>query len=163
LPVAPTIFSGTAAPGQFVQPGDVNAFSTLTFLYNLLLPDSKIQTIPMGYVDVRDVAVALVASIRTTGQNRLLFTGEWFELKDAVDYIASVRPELKDRLATVVPTGQTEPIIDKSRAEKVLGIEVRPWKETVLDAVDFFVGLENQWLAENVDIEEKLKKNGRRA
>jgi hypothetical protein len=118
---------------------------------------------PMGYVDVRDIAAGLVAGIRTTGRNRLLFTGEWFELKDAVNYISATRPELKDRLPIVVSTGQKEPIIDRSRAEKVLGIKARPWKETVLNAVDFFVNLEKEWLAQGVDIENKLKKNEWRA
>jgi hypothetical protein len=62
-------------------------------------------------------------------------------------------------LATIVPTGQTVPVIDNARAEKVLGIKARPWKEIVLEAVDFFVDLEKKWAAQGVDIEEKLKKN----
>jgi hypothetical protein len=140
-----------------VRTGDVNSLSTLTALYDLLLPDSKTQTTPIGYLDVRDIAIALVTAIRITGQNRLLFRGEWFELKDAIDYIATVRPELKGRLAPVVPTGQTEPIMDNSWAEKLLGIKPRPWKETVIEAVDFFVNLEKEWSAQGVDIEE-LKK-----
>jgi nucleoside-diphosphate-sugar epimerase len=160
LPVLPSLFSGDPAPGQLFQPGDTSALSTLPSLYNLILPDSKLQTSTTGYTDVRDVAIALVAGITAPGRNRALLVGEWFEVKDAVDYIAAARPELKDRLPTLVPTGQKEPIIDRSKAEKVLGFKVRPWQETVLTAVDFFVNLEKEWLAQGIDIENKLKKNG---
>lgn len=126
-------------------------------------PIANYQLFPLGFVDVRDVTAGLIAGIKAPGRNRVPFTGEWFELKDAVEYIASVRPELKGRLANIVPTGQTKAIVDTSKALKVLGLKSRPWKETVLQTIDFLVKLEKDWQEQGVDIDAKLKKNEWRA
>jgi len=147
------------APGHAVNPGDTMALSTITTLYNLILPDSKMQTPAMGFVDVRDVAAALVAGIKTPGQNRVLLTGEWFEVKDAVDYIGVVRPELKSRLPKLLPTGQTRAVIDNTRALEVLGVRVTPWKDMVIDATDFMLKLEVQWQNAGVEVEATLQKS----
>jgi len=135
------------------------ALSTITTLYNLILPDSKLQTPAMGFVDVRDVAAALVAGIKTTGRNRVLLTGEWFEVKDAVDHIGAVRPELAGRLPKLVPTGQTGAVIGSARALEVLGVRVTPWKKMVIDAIDFMVKLEVEWQKAGVDVEATLQRS----
>lgn len=159
----PTFFIGPTAPGQKVTPGDPNALSTNLLLYNLILPDTKQQTPPFGFVDVRDVAAGLIAGIKVTGRNRVPLTGEWFELKDAVEYIASVRPELKSRLANIVPTGQTNGILDNSKALEVLGIKPRSWKESVINTIDYLVEVEKAWEGQGIDIESRLKRNEWRA
>lgn len=161
MSVLPPFFIGPYAPGLIIQPGSLQSLSTSALIYNLLLPDSKSQTSPFGYVDVRDVAAALIAGIKTQGKNRILISGEWFEHKDAVDYIASVRPELKDRLPTnLVPTGQTKGVVDNSRAVEVLVIpRVRAWEESVVDAVDAILTVEKDWIAKAVDLQKTLMAN----
>jgi nucleoside-diphosphate-sugar epimerase len=130
--------------------------------YNILLPDSTIPTPSFGYVDVRDVARALVAGMKKKGKNRILLSGEWFQHKDAVDYIASVRPELKSRLPTLESTGQTESVVDNARAIEILGIQPpRPWKESVLDTVDELIRVEKNWAAEGVDVDTVLGHSAR--
>lgn len=157
----PPFFIGPFAPGLILEPGNIDAFSTNLLIYNILLPDSTSPTPSLGYVDVRDVAGALVAAIRTEGKNRVLLAGEWFEHKDAVEYVASVRPELKSRLPTgIVATGQNKGLIDNSRAIEVLGIPpVRPWKESLLELVDTFTAIEKDWAAKGVDVDNVLGKN----
>jgi len=86
--------------------------STNPLLYDILLPKPHITTPRPGFVDVRDIARGLVTGIRTPGRHRALLTGEWFDFKDAVDYIAAVRPALKSRLPKITPTGQTEAVYE---------------------------------------------------
>lgn len=155
----PTFFLGPNAPGQKLIPGEPNALSTNLVLYNVILPGSKQQTPPFGFVDVRDVAAGLIAGIKVTGRNRVPLTGEWFEMKDAAEYIGEVRPELKDRLANIVPTGQSKAAVDNSKALEVLGIEPRSWKDTVIQTIDYLVGVEKAWKEQGIDIESRLKKN----
>jgi nucleoside-diphosphate-sugar epimerase len=129
-------------------------------IYNLLLPNIKTQTPSLGLVDVRDVALSLVSALKVPGKNRILLTGEWFDFTEAIEYIASVRPELKGRLASLHHTGRTEPMIDSTRAIKILGLPgIRKWKDTVIETVDYTIALENEWVKLGVDVDEKLKKN----
>ena len=128
--------------------------------YNFINPNVTLPTESLGYVDVRDVAAALVAATRVKGQHRLPFSGEFFDHVEAFPYIASVRPELKDRLAKATSTGQTKPTIDAAPALKILGLAgLTPWKQSVLDAVDSIAQLEKEWIGAGVDVEEKLAKN----
>lgn len=128
-------------------------------LYNIVFPDSKLQTSPLGFVDVRDVAAGLIAGLKATGLNRVPFTGKWFDLKDAVDYLAIKRPELKGRLASIVPIDTKEALIDTSKAAVLLGLKPRAWQETVLDTIDYLVQLEKDWAEQGVDVEATLKNN----
>lgn len=158
----PPLFYGPFAPALRITPGDSNALSTNLNLYNLLVSDSKATTPTIGFVDVRDVAGGIIAGIDTPGRNRVLLTGEWFEYKDAVEYIASVRPELKGRLANPIPTGQTDGLIDNTKAQQVLGIPpARSWKKSLIEAVDNLVQLEKDWVAAGVDLDTTLKTNPR--
>lgn len=75
-------------------------------------------------------------------------SGDWFSPKEAVEHIAKVRPELKDRISLNAKNAGDEVgerNIDNTRMKEVLGIEPRPWKETVIDAVDSLLGLEKEW------------------
>jgi hypothetical protein len=84
----------------------------------------------------------------------VLLSGEWYYLKEAVDYIASVRPELRGRLASLEPTGQTEPMIDSARAIEFLGLPgIRKWKDTVIETVDYTLVLEKEWIKLGVDVD----------
>ena len=160
IAVCPPFFIGPSAPEQIIKPGETSAISTAVTVYNFINPSVTLPTGSLGYVDVRDIAAALVAATRVKGQHRLPFAGEFFDHTEAFPYIASVRPELKDRLAKATSTGQTKPIIDAAPALEVLGLPaLTPWRETVLDAVDAIVQLEKEWVAAGVDVEEKLAKN----
>ena len=163
LIVNPTYFIGPFAPALIINPGDVNAMSTNLVLYNILLPDSKIGTPSMGFVDVRDIARGLVAGIKTPGRHRTLLSGEWFELKDAVDYISVVRPSIKSRLPKLTPSGQMQAIVDNTSTEEALKFKVRSWRDSVLETVDTVTRLEREWVVAGVDLDSTMRKNDRRA
>ena len=85
-------------------------------------------------------------------RNRFVFGGEWFRPAETVEYIATMRPELKDRLSEAWKTTDvvSENIIDNARAKEALGIEITHWKKTLLDAVDSLVDLEREWKAKGL-------------
>lgn len=148
----PPFFIGPLAPGFHVSPGDKEALSTNKFIYDLLFAENKVDTPPIGFVDVRDVAIGLVKGQKTPGKHRILFGGEWFTLEEAVAYIASIHPELKDRLATTSPTTQKKSILDVSKAELVLDLTPRSWKESIREGVKDLLKLEESWIAQGVEI-----------
>jgi nucleoside-diphosphate-sugar epimerase len=152
ITVNPPFFVGPLAPGFRVPPGDRKALSTDEFIYNLLFAENKVDTPALGFVDVRDVAIALVKGQKTPGKHRIVFRGEWFAFEEAIEYIASIRPELKGRLATASPTTQKNSIVDNSKAALVLGLTPRPWKESVRDGVDDLLKLEKSWIAQGIEV-----------
>jgi len=122
-------------------------------VYNALAgPEVTLGTLPIGYIDVRDVAAAMVAGIKVKGSHRLLLTGEWFEYADAIKYIAATRPELAPRLIKTTSSGQNRPIIDSKKALDVLGITLTPWRKTVDDGLDSVMKLERDWIEKGVDL-----------
>lgn len=164
LLVNPPYFVGPYAPGQIISPGDVGGLSTNLVLYNLLFPDSKDSTSMYGYVDVPDVAVGLIAALKQTRSSRNLLGGEWFQLKDAVEHLADVRPELKDRLPNATDSGQTEGPINNDKALKTLEMpSVTKWENMVVDTIDAMVKIEKDWSEAGVDLENGLKNNYYRA
>jgi nucleoside-diphosphate-sugar epimerase len=150
--VNPPFFIGPLAPGFRVPPGDRSALSTDEFIYNILFAENKVDTPPIGFVDVRDVAIGLVKGQKTPGKHRIVFGGEWFTLEEAIDYIASIRPELKDRLATASPTAQRDSLLNISKAALVLGLTPRSWKETIREGIDDLLKLEESWIAQGIEI-----------
>lgn len=117
-----------------------------------------------GYADVRDIAAIHVGALDSppeseTGRKRLIISSpHGFQYADAIPYIASVRPELGDRLADpakatvfpkdVIPT-------DLERVELVTGFKVeqyRPWRETVLETVDCLLGFEKEWKGKGYEV-----------
>ena len=144
---------GPFAEDFIITPGNVSGLSTSVSVYNYLAgPEKTFYTMPMGHVDVRDVAVALVAGIKVIGNHRLLLTGEWFDLADAIKHIAVTRPELAPRLVKTGYTGQTRPIIDNKKALEVLGITLTPWRKTIEDGIDAFLKLEKDWTEKGIDL-----------
>ncbi|KAJ3556331.1 hypothetical protein NM688_g2082 [Phlebia brevispora] len=70
--------------------------------------------------------------------------------REAAEYIARERPELKDRISEVWKNADPviENIIDASRAKEVLGLEFTDWRKTMLDAVDSVIAIEKEWKAQ---------------
>lgn len=158
--VSPTSFIGPFAEDFIITPGNVSELSTSVMVYNLLAgPETTLYTPAIGYVDVRDVAAGMVAGIKAKGNNRLLLTGEWFDLVDAVEHVAATRPDLAPRLIKPGSTGQNRPIFDSKKALEVLGITLTPWKKTVDDGLDTLLKLEKDWEEQGIDLT-PLKNNG---
>ncbi|PSR78757.1 hypothetical protein PHLCEN_2v7292 [Hermanssonia centrifuga] len=131
---------------------NISALSTNSILYDLIRPDGPLPRSP-GWVDVRDVAKALVVALRAppaseVGRKRIIMGGEWFS---PMEYLAEVRPELKDRLSEEVKRAGPVPksIIDNTRAKEILGMEVTPWKCTLVEAIDDIVRLEKEWTSKD--------------
>ena len=60
-------------------------------VYNFLAgPEITLRNMSWGFVDVRDVAVQMVAGIKITGKHRLISVGPWFDNKEATKYITSI-------------------------------------------------------------------------
>ena len=151
--VSPTSFIGPYAEDFTITPGNVSELSTSVMVYNLLAgPEVTFTTLPIGHIDVRDVAAALVAGIKVTGNHRLLLTGEWFDFTDAVNHIATTRPELTPRFVKTVSTSQNRSIIDNKKALEVLGITLIPWKKTIDDGLDAVLKVERDWTKKGVDL-----------
>ena len=105
----------------------------------------------------------MIAGINTPGKTRNLLTGEWFELKDAVEYIGSLHPELK--VPALALSGQTDSIVEYGPALKRLGLTRRSWKDSVREAAEAVLKIEKDWIAQGVDVdcEGGLRKNMLRA
>jgi len=155
----PSCLVGTFAPTAIITPGNLNALSTNLYFYNALLPDSTFKTPNIGYIDVRDIALAMIAGIDTPGKTRNPLTGEWFELVDAVEYVGTLYPELK--LPKLELSGQTDSMLVSEPSWKRLGVTPRPWKDTVREAAETMLGIERDWIAQGVDVDAEggLKKN----
>ena len=79
-------------------------------------------------------------------------SGEWFSAKDAIEYLEQMRPDLKYRLSEpgrhVPPAPKS--LIDNKRATEILGLEFHEWKQTLLEAVDDLLRLEQEWRAKGL-------------
>lgn len=158
--VCPPFLFGPFAPGFHAL--DKSVLSTNGFIYHgLLNKNGGLESLgpdwqPGVAVDVRDVAQALVGALispSNIGRKRVLISGEWFCFKDAAEWIAEARPELKDRLTVNAdkfpPAGKT--LIDNTRAKEILGIQrITPWRETVLAAVDDLLRVEKNWIQQGL-------------
>ena len=93
------------------------------------------------------------------GKTRNILTGEWFELKDAAEYIGTFHPELK--IPTLALTGQTDSIVAYQPALKRLGLTRRPWKDSVRESAEALLKVEKDWIAQGIDVDAEggLRKN----
>jgi len=159
--INPPFFIGPFAPALVIPTGDYSMFSTNLILFNALLPDSKSQTPPIGFVDTRDVAASLIAGLEVPGHTRNIVASPWFDLTEAIAYVEEIHPELKGELPKLSAAGQKESPFATEPSLKRLGIEVRPWKETVRDAVGDLLRIEREWVSKGVDVnaEGGLRKN----
>jgi nucleoside-diphosphate-sugar epimerase len=159
--VNPPFFIGPFAPGLVIPAGDHSVLSTNLILFNALLPGSKSRTPPIGFVDVRDVAAGLIAGLNVPGHTRNIIISPWFDLTEAVAYVGEIHPELENELPKLTATNQKESPFFVEASLKRLGIEVKPWKETVRGAVDDLLRIEKEWVSGGVDVnaEGGLRKN----
>lgn len=150
--VCPPLFIGPFAPGHLIPPGAVSALSTNAMLHSVLVSGDVLGTPSIGFVDIRDVAEAQVAGIKTPGSHRVLIgSPEWYDLRDVVDYLATARPELKDRLANPVVVRRAAPVLDNARAVNILGASITPWRKTVEDGLDSLLKVEKEWKEAGVE------------
>jgi len=165
--VGPTVFLGPLTPEHLEssKPGDVQVLSSSVYVYNFLTgPSTTAGKLTYGYVDVRDVARAVVAGVnpKVPGNHRLVLSGPWFDNADILEHIATVRPELKDRLIKAERSDWKEFVAeeDVAKAVEILGMgELTPWKKTVEDSLESMLELENSWKEKGVDVDEVLGKN----
>ncbi|KAJ7679295.1 hypothetical protein DFH06DRAFT_1033040 [Mycena polygramma] len=107
------------------------------------------------FCDVRDVARAHVRSLAaprasTDGvRKRFLICGGTFTWKEAVEYLALARPELKGRLPSVEnapPLPGSPSTTDVFPAKNILGLDnYISWKKTVEDTLDWVLVTEKEW------------------
>jgi nucleoside-diphosphate-sugar epimerase len=114
-------------------------------------------------VDVRDVAKMHILALKSkpstvVGRKRFLITSpHTASYKAALEFIAAERPELKSRLgdpnkAHVQPAADVE----RKKLEEAVGFAVgdyTPWKDTVVDAIDRLIDMENSWKAKGLEFE----------
>jgi nucleoside-diphosphate-sugar epimerase len=113
--------------------------------------DPAIDGPPMS-VDVRDVARAHVLALKVPPSadepKRFIVSSNRFTWKEATEFIAQVRPELKGRLPVI--TGAEPPAppfarFDTSATENILGLRnYVKWQDTVLDTIDDLVRVEKE-------------------
>jgi len=148
--VAPPRLYGPFAKGQPLE--KTSDLSTNIILYAVLtgkVPRSQLRPL---FCDVRDVALAHVRALDHAKEDksvkRFIVSGGYFTLSDACRYLATTRPALKSRLPPSLCEEDVElpgPVcqIAVGPASSKLGLEFRDWKETVDDAVDDLISLED--------------------
>ena len=101
--------------------------------------------------------------MNTPGKTRNTLTGEWFELKDAAEYIRTLHPELK--VPALALSGQADSIVAYEAALKRLGLTRRSWKDSVRESAEAILQLEKDWIGQgiDVDVEGGLRRNAWRA
>jgi nucleoside-diphosphate-sugar epimerase len=166
--VGPPNFIGPLTPEflESTKPGDTPALSSSLMVYNFLTgPSRTAGTLTFGYVDVRDVARALVAGLKpkVPGNHRLLLASHpWFDNTEILAHIAAIRPDLKDRLIKCESSDLKGFIADEEivRTVEVLGLgELIPWKKTVEDSLESMLEMERVWKEKGVDVDDVLGKN----
>ena len=97
-------------------------------------------------------AQALVAAIDSppssdVGRKRILISSDWVQPTEIFDLVAKERPELASRLSPRVKDFpfEVKRVIDNKRLKEVLGLEVTPWRKTILDSVDAVIKMEDEW------------------
>ncbi|KAI0336188.1 NAD-P-binding protein [Cubamyces sp. BRFM 1775] len=153
--INPPFFIGPFAPSFRFTDALVSQMSTNALAYTLLNPAGKPFFPLMLTIDVRDVARSTVHALTSpptseVGRKRLLFLPQVASWKDAAEYIAEKRPELKDRVSVAV---RTNPVpappkgpVDNTRAIEVLKLgSLSDWHTTFLDAVDSIIEVEKNF------------------
>jgi nucleoside-diphosphate-sugar epimerase len=114
--------------------------------------DPAILGPPPRSVDVRDVARAHVLALKVPPSDTLkrfiLSSSNMFAWKEAVEFLAQARPELKGRLPVI--TGKEPPYppfstLDTSATQAILGLKsCIKWQDTVLDTIDDLLRVEKE-------------------
>ncbi|KAK7053253.1 hypothetical protein VNI00_003879 [Paramarasmius palmivorus] len=128
--------------------------SMIPAIWNLIKPNGRF-TSSSGYVDVRDVAKALILAITHSvptsriGRKRLVFVSPHaFDWPRSVEILREKRPTLKDRLIKATPSKPVErPYVDFSRIAEVLDMKKEDFYSfEQANSVDNYVELERQWI-----------------
>ena len=108
--------------------------------------------VPPMSVDVRDVARAHVLALKVPpspdAPKKFIVSPNTFTWKEAVEFLAQARPELKGRLPVI--TGKEAPvargaIFDTSASERILGLKnYVKWQDTIVDTIDDMLRLEKE-------------------
>lgn len=148
----PTLVFGPAAP--YLLPGEIGSVNTsnlpIVEMVQGKMKDKLKQTGFYTYVDVRDVAQAHVRAMQApeaSGKRFLLMAG-YHSNKDLADIIASMGPELRDRLpadlesAKVdIPGPEERYRFNNQRSIDILGISYTSLETSVRDTVESLVRL----------------------
>lgn len=142
--VLPTAIYGPGGRGQVLT---TPAGGTNAFIYTLIqgprgrpLHDQKPYI--TSFAHVNDVARAHILALNVAPSakpNRIIISAGKFTWKEAVDYLAKKRPELKDRLPVVKGTEKVYDTVtyDSSSAAKLIGLtEYISWEETLESTID---------------------------
>jgi nucleoside-diphosphate-sugar epimerase len=115
--------------------------------------DPAVRAPPLN-VDVRDVARAHVLALKVPPSDepkRFILSSSTFTWKEAIEFIAKARPELKGRLPVVTGNEPALPpfaALDISATENVLGLKnFVKWQDTVLDTIDDLLRVEKELAA----------------
>ncbi|KAF8500831.1 NAD-P-binding protein [Russula emetica] len=115
--------------------------------------DPAVRAPPLN-VDVRDVARAHVLALKVPPSDevkRFILSSSAFTWKEAIEFIAKARPELKGRLPVVTDNEPPVPpfaTLDTSATENILGLKnYVKWQDTVLDTIDDLLRVEKELAA----------------
>lgn len=119
----------------------------------------------VGYMDARDLARIHINALNSppesaVGRKRMMLASPFdLNYKDAVEYLAEVRPKLKDRLIDTnrAPNFPLDHLpTDLKRVAEVTGFKEDayiPWKQTILDTVDSLLAMEKEWISNGHKVE----------
>ena len=154
--IHPSYIYGPVGPGQVYNgPGT----GTNRYIYELIAgaPGRPVSGYDHGiapplHVDVRDVARAHVLALKVPPSvdepKRFILSSSRFTWREAIEFIAQSRPELKGRLPVITgkePALGPYAVLDTSATERILGIKAYvKWQQTVLDTIDDLVRVEKE-------------------
>lgn len=156
--VNPPFFIGPFAPNYRFTDALIREMSTNGLLYQLLNPAGTFFAPLLLSIDVRDVARATVHALTAPPaekRKRLLFIPHSVSWKQAVEFIAEARPQLRERLSKAAqeegkyPHPAPPTPVDNVKAIGVLGLgQVNDWKTAVLGGVDSLLKVEADFAKE---------------
>jgi nucleoside-diphosphate-sugar epimerase len=158
--IHPSYVYGPLGSGQIYN---APATGTNQLIYGLIAgaPDRPVNgynpalRIPPLSVDVRDVARAHVLALKAPPSpdepKRFIVSSSRFTWKEAIEFIAQARPELKGRLPVITGKEPAVPpfaTLDTSATEKILGLRnYVKWQDTILDTIDDLLRVEKVLIA----------------
>jgi len=155
--IHPSYIYGPVGTGQvYTSPGT----GTNAYVYGLISGPAgrpvggfdPATGVPPMSVDVRDVARAHVLALKVPpspdAPKKFIVSPNAFTWKEAVEFLAQARPELKGRLPVI--TGKEAPVargatFDTSASERILGLKnYVKWQDTILDTIDDMLRVEKE-------------------
>ena len=150
--INPSLVFGPAAP--HLSKGDLDSLNTSNLrILHMIQGKMKEKLEPTGFyswVDVRDVAVAHVRALEvpSASGNRFLLLTDYHTNKRIAEIIASIEPELKEKLPANLeeaeddlPSPEERYLFSNKRSIEVLGIEYTSLDKSVKDTVQSLLEL----------------------